>query len=42
MIININQLQSQKQTQTNLLSSQSFLTKNKITINNPTQTHYTV
>lgn len=42
MILNINKCASQKQTQNNLLSTQTFLQKNKITVNEVSQTHYTV
>lgn len=42
MILNLNKLNVQKSTQSNLLNSQSFLAKNKITVNNVTHTHYTV
>lgn len=42
MILNINKYASQKQSQANLLSTQKFLQKNKITINEVSQSHYTV
>lgn len=42
MILNLNKLNVVKATQNNLLSSQSFLQKNKITVNEVSQSHYTV
>ncbi len=42
MILNLNKLNVEKTVQGNLLSSQSFLQKNKITVNEVAHSHYTV
>ncbi len=42
MILNLNRHQGQKPVQGSLLASQQFLNKNKITVNEVSQAHYTV
>ena len=42
MILNLNKFSNDKTQSINLLSTQNFLQKNKITVNEVTQAHYTV
>lgn len=42
MTVNLGNFQKQNNPQTSLLSNINFLAKNNITVNNPTQAHFSV